>query len=120
MVWEVEYTDEFGSWFEEQTRSAQKSITSSVLLLEKYGPQLPFPHSSQINGSQYGTMRELRVQIKGEPFRVFYAFDPRRMAILLIGGNKTGDNRFYEKLVPEADLLYAQHIEELKNEGLLP
>lgn len=64
-------------------------------------------------------MRELRVQSRGRPIRVFYAFDPRRSAILLIGGDKTGDTRFYERMIPVADRLYDQHIEELKNEGLI-
>jgi hypothetical protein len=65
-------------------------------------------------------MRELRVQSGGRPVRVFYAFDPRRSAILLIGGDKTGDKRFYETMIPVADRLYDEYIEELKQEGLLP
>lgn len=65
-------------------------------------------------------MRELRVQSGGDPIRVFYAFDPRRMAILLIGGDKTGDDRFYETFVPIADDLYDEHIKTLRKEGLLP
>ena len=64
-------------------------------------------------------MRELRIQHKGAPYRVFYAFDPRRAAILLIGGTKTGDKRFYEKMVPVADDLYDTHLEELRREGEL-
>ena len=64
-------------------------------------------------------MRELGIQHKGEPYRVFYAFDPRRAAILLIGGCKTGDKRFYEKMVPIADDLYDTHLEELRREGEL-
>ena len=59
-------------------------------------------------------MRELRVQHKGRPIRIFYAFDPRRVAILLIGDDKTGDDRFYKKFVPVADELYDVHIAELK------
>lgn len=65
-------------------------------------------------------MRELRVQSGGRPIRVFYAFDPRRMAILLIGGDKTGDDRFCVTFIPVADRLYDQHIEELRKEGLIP
>jgi hypothetical protein len=65
-------------------------------------------------------MRELRVQSSGNPLRVFYAFDPRRSAILLIGGDKTGDKRFYKRMIPVADRLYDEHIEELKKEGLIP
>lgn len=64
-------------------------------------------------------MRELRVQSAGHPIRVFYTFDPRRMAILLIGGDKTGDNRFYQKYIPLADILYDIYLEELKKEGLI-
>jgi hypothetical protein len=64
-------------------------------------------------------MRELRVQSGGKPLRIFYAFDPRRTAILLIGGNKTGDDRFYEKYIPIADRLYDTYLDELGKEGLL-
>ena len=64
-------------------------------------------------------MRELRVQHRGRPFRVFYAFDPRRTSILLIGGDKTGNDRFYEEYVPIADALYYEHLEELRREGLI-
>ena len=64
-------------------------------------------------------MKELRTQHRGEPYRTFFAFDPRRYAILLIGGNKTGDNRFYESFVPMADDLYDAHIAALKREGLI-
>jgi hypothetical protein len=81
---------------------------------------VPFPYSSGIAGSKHDHMRELRVQSGGRPVRVFYAFDPRRSAILLIGGDKTGDKRFYETMIPVADRLYDEHIEELKKEGLLP
>ncbi len=59
-------------------------------------------------------MRELRVQQQGRPYRVFYAFDPLRKAILLIAGDKTGDDRFYERMVPVADELYDQHLEEIE------
>jgi len=64
-------------------------------------------------------MRELKAQSRGDPLRIFYAFDPRRIAILLIGGNKTGNNRFYEEYVPIADRLYDQYLEELRQEGLI-
>jgi hypothetical protein len=64
-------------------------------------------------------MRELRVQSGGRPIRIFYAFDPRRSAILLIGGDKTGDHRFYERMIPVADKLYDVHLDELRKEGLI-
>lgn len=64
-------------------------------------------------------MKELRTQCKGRPTRTFFAFDPRRMAILLIGGDKTGDDRFYDRMIPLADRLYDKHLEELRKEGLI-
>jgi hypothetical protein len=65
-------------------------------------------------------LEQLRVQSAGHPIRVFYAFDPRRSAILLIGGDKTGDNRFYERMIPVADALYDDYINEIRKEGLIP
>jgi hypothetical protein len=120
MVWNVEYTDEFGDWFATLAECVQDDVDRSVGLLEARGAQLPFPHSSGIEGSRHPHMRELRVQSGGEPYRIFYAFDPRRTAILLIGGIKTGDDRFYERTVPIADSLYETYIAELKKEGLIP
>jgi hypothetical protein len=73
-------------------------------------------YSSGINVSRHAHMRELRVQSGGKPLRVFYAFDPRRAAILLIGGDKTGDKRFYENMIPIADRLYDEHLVQLKKE----
>ncbi len=64
-------------------------------------------------------MKELRTQYRGRPLRTFFAFDPRRSAILLIGGDKTGKNRFYEEMLPIADRLYDEYLQELKNEGLI-
>jgi hypothetical protein len=83
------------------------------------GPDLPFPYSSNVKGSRHGHMRELRVQSSGKPLRIFYAFDPRRTAILLIGGNKAGNKRFYRKMIPIADKLYDEYITELRKEGLI-
>lgn len=115
--WDVEYTDEFGGWWEAMTEAEQESIAASVGLLEAKGAQLGFPHSSGINGSRHAHMRELRVQHEGRPYRVLYAFDPRRCAILLIGGDKTGDGRWYDVHVPIADRLYDTHLEVLRKEG---
>ncbi|UIF87754.1 type II toxin-antitoxin system RelE/ParE family toxin [Cupriavidus sp. UYPR2.512] len=116
-AWEVEYTDELGAWWQDLTEAEQESIDASVRLLEQLGPNLGFPHSSGIGGSKHDHMRELRVQHAGRPYRILYAFDPRRCAILLIGGDKTGNNRWYEAHVPIADRLYDAHLETLRKEG---
>lgn len=89
------------------------------MLLERMGPHLPFPHSSGVEGSKHGHMRELRIQHQGRPYRVLYAFDPRRAAILLLGGEKAGNDRWYEENIPRADRLYDEHLEQLRKEGLI-
>lgn len=72
-----------------------------------------FPFSSGIEKSRYSHMRELGTQHCGRPYRVLYAFDPRRVAILLIGGDKTGDDRWYDKYLQLADKIYDTHIANL-------
>lgn len=116
MGWSVEYTDEFGAWWDVLAESEQVSVDAHVRKLEALGPHLRFPYSSGIVGSRHPHMRELRVQSGGKPLRVFYAFDPRRSAILLIGGDKTGDERFYDRMIPVADALYDDHLAELERE----
>ncbi|KXB09109.1 addiction module toxin RelE [candidate division MSBL1 archaeon SCGC-AAA385M11] len=119
MTWDVEYTDEFGKWWDVLSEEEQTSVDASVRLLEKCGPALGFPHTSKISSSKHKHMRELRIQHQGSPLRVLYAFDPRRTAILLIGGDKTGDDRWYEKSIPMADRLYDEHLDELRKEGFI-
>jgi hypothetical protein len=117
VTWHVEYTDEFGAWWDTLTDDERVRITASVGLLERRGPNLPFPHSSGVSGSRHGHMRELRVQVGGRPIRIFYAFDPRRVAILLLGGDKTGQDDFYTRLIPVADRLYDVHLAEIATDA---
>jgi len=120
MTWQTEYTDEFGEWWDGLSESEQDDIIATVELLLEHGPHLPHPYSSGMQSSRHGHLRELRVQSSGRPIRVFYAFDPRRVAILLIGGDKTGNDRFYDQYVPMADKLYDAHLKTLQKEGLIP
>jgi hypothetical protein len=119
MGWDVELTDEFTEWFEGLDDDEQESVAYAVDLLAERGPNLSFPHSSGIERSRHGHMRELRIQHKGRPYRALYAFDPRRTAILLLGGDKTGDNRWYDVHIPRADDIYERYIEQIKAEGLI-
>ena len=97
MIWNVEYTNEFGEWYRGLSETQQDDITAgTLLLLMELGPQLPIS------------------------LRAFYALDPRRSAIPLIGGDKTGDNHFEERMVPVADDLYDTYIEEIRKESLIP
>ncbi|MCH7981160.1 MAG: type II toxin-antitoxin system RelE/ParE family toxin [Proteobacteria bacterium] len=119
MSCEVEFTDEFETWWKDLSPEEQISVDACVGLLETKGVQLPFPYCSGIKESKHSHMRELRIQHQGKPYRVLYAFDPRRMAILLIGGCKAGDDRWYDKFAPMADRLYDEHLEILRKEGEL-
>lgn len=116
MPWDVEYTNEFGRWWDTLDASEQDSVDVVVGLLQERGPSLPYPFSSGVSGSRHSHMRELRIQHRGEPYRVLYAFDPRRAAILLIGGNKTGQDRWYDEYIPAADDLYDAHLLEIAGE----
>ncbi|MGO4885873.1 MAG: type II toxin-antitoxin system RelE/ParE family toxin [Bryobacteraceae bacterium] len=97
MAWEVELSDEFGQWWDVLTAAEQNSVDFAVSLLQELGPALKMPHSSGVETSRHKHMRELRIQHHGRPCRVLYAFDPRRAAMLLIGGEKTGNDRWYDE-----------------------
>ena len=117
MSWEVEFTDEFQEWWDSLTEAEQEDLAASVGLLETNGPQLGHPHTSGISSSKHDHMRELRTQHAGRPYRTLYAFNQQRTAILLIGGDKTGNDRWYEEYVPVADKLYDVHLQELESES---
>lgn len=119
MAYEVEVTDEWLEWFNRLTADEQDEIAAVIGVLENRGPHLPFPYSSGVSASRHSHMRELRTQVHGRPFRTLYAFDPRRVAILLIAGDKTGDDRWYDVFVPKADDLYDEHLKILREEGLI-
>lgn len=117
MDWDIEYTDEFAEWWDELGAKEQVSVSASVDLLGLFGPDLGFPHTSDIKGSRHGNLRELRVRHAGRPYRVLYAFDPRRCAVLLIGGDKASDSRWYEVHVPLAENVYDIHLQTLRKEA---
>jgi hypothetical protein len=106
-------------WWDALSDGLRDAVDRAVRLVIARGPQLRYPHSSAITTSRHGHLRELRVQYRGRPVRILYAFDPRRVAILLTGGDKTGDDRWYEIAVPIADALYDEHLATLRREGLL-
>jgi hypothetical protein len=116
MQWEVEYTDAFGAWWDSLTEAEQISVRASVQVLGERGPALGRPHVDSIKGSKFPNMKELRAQHSGEPYRILFAFDPRRTAILLIGGNKIGNNRWYREFISKADKLYEAHLRTLTHE----
>jgi hypothetical protein len=118
-MWEVEYTNEFEDWWMSLTQAQQEALDDRVMLLAERGPHLGRPVVGKITGSRHPNMKELRAA-KGGALRVLFAFDPRRYAILLLGGDKTGRwQEWYERAVPRADARYDTHLEELSGEGLI-
>jgi len=114
MAWEVEFTNEFEAWWNSLSEDEQVEIGAKVELLQERGPVLPRPHADVIAGSRHSNMKELRGKVDERQLRVLYAFDPLRTALLLIGGDKTGDPAWYEKFVPIADDLFDRHLQQLE------
>jgi hypothetical protein len=111
-MWEVLYTDEFGAWFETLTEDQQDAVIARVDLLEVEGPALGRPTVDTIAGSRHPNMKELRVS-KGGAVRILFAFDPRRQAVLLIGGDKAGQwHAWYEEAIPVANALFDGYLRE--------
>ena len=113
MQWNVEITGEFAAWWSRLSDNEQNDISASALLLVQCGPYLRFPHSSWVNSSRHRNMRELRIRSGGNPFRLLYGFEPKRVTILLIGGEKGSKDRRYATYIARADRLYAIHLQEV-------
>ena len=118
MAWEIEVTDEFKAWYRELTLDECERINSALEELEIHGPALDRPYADTVEKSRYRNMKELRP--RGGFIRILFAFDPRRHAILLIGGDKEGLwNAWYDKMIPIADKLYDQYLAESRAEGVI-
>lgn len=118
-MWEVEVTDEFLEWWNGLSSDQRESVTDRVDLLAERGPDLRRPVVERIHSSRHHNMKELRAA-RGCALRVLFMFDPGRQAILLLGGDKSGEwDVWYERAIPVADELYDDYLDELRNEGLI-
>jgi hypothetical protein len=121
-VWEIEFTDQFEVWYLGLTEEQAGAVDGRVDLVMERGPVLGRPVVDGIKGSRHHNMKELRCSKDGA-LRVLFVFDPLRNAILLLGGNKSEDSAWatwYQTAVPQADDLYDDHLQELREEGLIP
>jgi len=119
MSWEAEYTDQFEEWWVTLSEQEQTAIDKAVEALQQDGPSLHRPLVDTVHRSRYADMKELRPP--SSTIRILFAFDPQRSAILLIGGDKAGQwNAWYERMIPVADRLYDDHLQELHRQGDLP
>jgi hypothetical protein len=116
MEWTVLFDEDFAEWLDTLPEKLRRKILGHVELLETLGPNLGRPRVDGIKGSVYPNMKELTVQYKGSPWRILFAFDTQRNAVLLVGGNKTGSGRWYAESIPIADQRFSRHLESLKNE----
>lgn len=114
MDWDVQFDAAFMVWFADLSETLQDEILAHVALLRERGPQLGRPYVDTVEGSAYTNMKELRVQFRGDPWRILFAFDPTRTAILLVGGSKRGDKRWYKKHLPIADERFKQHLRRME------
>jgi hypothetical protein len=111
MEWDVQLDEDFAAWLLGQEADLRNAIIAHANLLREHGPRLGRPFVDTLEGSAFPNMKELRVQFRGDPWRILFAFDPDRAAILLVGGNKRGDKRWYKKHLPIADARFRRHLE---------
>ena len=118
MNWEVGFDPAFDLEFDALPTTVQDELLAQAKLLEAFGPALGRPRVDTLNGSRHANMKELRFQADGGVWRVAFAFDPQRKAILLVAGDKSGVNerRFYRQLIKRADARFSMHLDRLKDE----
>lgn len=115
MNWVINFYDNFEIEFDELSSAVQDECYAHLKLLEIFGPELGRPHVDTLNGSKYPNMKELRFNADGGVWRLAFAFDPKRQAILLICGDKSGssEKRFYKQLIKKADERLTHHLQNL-------
>lgn len=115
MSWKAYFHPEFRAEFDELTNAVQNELLASLTPLREYGPALGRPEVDTLKGSSYANMKELRFRAGGGVWRVAFAFDPKRAAILLVAGSKSGvsEKTFYKRLIDKADRRYKGHLENL-------
>ncbi len=114
-MYEIKRTEELINWFKNLDLEAKKDILIQIEILQEFGPRLGRPHVDTITGSKIKNLKELRINSKNRPFRIFFVFDPKRKAILLIGGNKATDKAFYPKMIKKSENLYKLYLGDIEN-----
>jgi len=116
MKWNVRFYDKFELEFAELDADVQDEILACAVFLEKFGPQLGRPYVDTLKGSRYSNMKELRFKAANGVWRIAFAYDPKRQAILLVAGDKSGvsEKRFYKELIRKADERFSDYLSALK------
>ena len=114
-MWEIVTVDRFDQWFLSLDESEQESILVGLFKLKEIGPMLGRPDVDTLAGTKnIKNLKELRVQHNGKPYRIFFAFDPLRQAVMLCGGDKTGNKRFYDVMIPIAEKEFSSYLSTLR------
>lgn len=113
-MFNVIYSKEFLEWLLLLDDDTFDDVQTMIELLKNYGYNLNRPYADTLKGSKLTNLKELRIQSNGKPLRAFFVFDPLRQAIILCAGDKTGDKRFYQKMIPLAETIYQQYLDELE------
>ena len=116
MSWLVDFHPRFKAEYEELSEAVQDELVAALVPLREFGPVLGRPDVDTLSDSRYANMKELRFRADGGVWRVAFAFDPRRNAILLVAGDKSGvsETKFYKRLIDKADKRYKKHLENLE------
>jgi hypothetical protein len=116
MLWTVAFHEDFEPEFDVLAEAVQDELLAEAKFVEKFGPETGRPHVDKLKGSRYANMKELRFEAEDGEWRVAFAFDPKRRAILLVAGDKSGvsQKKFYQRLIAKADSRYKQHLERQK------
>lgn len=116
MAWTILMYSEFSTWLETLDEGSQDAVAIDVHVLELVGPQLGRPQVDTLAGSRHANLKELRTRHHGHQYRIAFAFDPKRQAVLLLGGDKAGaaQRRFYKDLIKQADTIFDRHLAVLK------
>jgi hypothetical protein len=117
VIWKVEFDAIFVEELKDWPDDAVDELKAKAILLESFGPSLKRPHADTLKGSKFSNMKELRFEAANGVWRVAFAFDTVRMAVLLVGGDKSGtkERRFYKNLIERADARFDDHLTKLAN-----
>ncbi len=116
MGWEIIISEEFDSWFSELPQKDKIAIATDLEVLKDFGPTLGRPYADKIKGSKFNNLKELRTKVPGHVYRTLFAFDPKRHAIILSGGDKKGKNqeKFYKRLIAQAEIVFETHLKTIQ------
>ncbi len=116
MPWTLIYLDEYMHWLDGQVEDLQDEALAHLEMLKNFGPGLGRPYVDTLKGSRLANLKELRFEFQNAVIRILFAFDPKRQGVIILGGDKSGDKRWYEKKIPIAERLFDLHLEKQRKE----